>query len=173
MENIYNRHITALDFQRIRRYNLADHVGGLPYCDLGAYMRLSDVSFDINKGSSALHDRKNTGYKFVSDDINNGHPAFAFVQSAPVIFLKLRIGMDSTDGRQMQHLLHLLISNLTDLRPSSNTCSRSILKRSRAGITGKLSPVIKSGKITGVNDQVRGDDKSDALNRGNQLKSDP
>ena len=143
------------------------------YLSPQADSKSGDILFDVDKRCPAFDNREGTGYKLVSDGVYYGHPALTFSLPAPIILFKLRIGMDRAYRRQMQHFLHLLVGYLAYLSPSPDTCPRLIFKRSRAGITRKLAPIIKASEVVGIYDQVRCYNKPDSLNGCYQFKRGP
>lgn len=81
--------------------------------------------------------------------------------------------MYRTNSRQMQQLFHLLVGNLAHLSSASDTGAGLIFEWSSPGVAGELAPVVEACEITGVYDQVRGNDEPDSLDRRDQLKRGP
>ena len=134
---------------------------------------LYGVLSDIDKGSSTLYHGENACDEFVSDDIDRGHLGFSVGQPSGVVFPHLRVAVDGAHGRQMEHPFHLFIGYGAYLRSAAHTRTGLILKRRSAGITGEFAPIVKSGEVVGVDNQVAGNDQPDAFDTGHKFKSGP
>ena len=124
----------------------------------------SHVFFDVHKRRSAFDNGKNPGNQLIPDDIDNRHSGFPISQPPVIILFQFGISTECASCSHVQHLFYMLVGDGTDLRPSMHTGSRLIVKRSNAGITGKLSPIIKTSEIVGIYNQMRGNNKSDTSN---------
>src|SRR5699024_3290287 len=102
------------------------------------------ISFNVNKRRASFDNGKSTGYKLVSDYVDNRHFRLSFSQSAVIVLLQLRIGMDRTDSGQVQHGLKPLVGYRTDLGLPLHTRSGLMVERRNAGEARKLTPGIKA-----------------------------
>lgn len=146
--------------------------------DFGVYVFMDigssgHILFGVHKYCSPLDDGEYASQQFIANDIYDRHIGFALGCFAPIVLSQLRIEVYCTYSGQMQHLFHLLIGDGTDLCFAMDAGAGTIFKRCHAGIAGELSPLVKSCKITGVDDEMSGNNQPDALDGCYQLDRSP